>query len=272
MKYALSYAAVAAGALLIAAGLNLFLIPHKLLSGGLSGVSMMIGYFTGWNIGLILFVLNIPLALLGWYRIGRLFILLSIVSVLCTMWFMTWIPVAKITEDPVLGSVFGGVLIGAGTGISLRAGGSTGGFDIIGFIITLKSHFSFGSLMSAINALIIFVEGYMIDWNLALYSMLTIFVTGKTIDILHTRHIKMTAFIVTSRKEKILDRLLQRPRGVTLIKSEGAFSHKPSDMLMTVTTRYELAELRKIIRETDPGAFVNIVETAEVLGEFRTQV
>lgn len=257
------------GAIVIAAGFNLFLIPHRLLSGGLSGISMMIGYFTGWNIGLLYFLINLPVLVWGWIVIGRRFVALSIVSVLLTTWFMQIVPVNSLNSDPVIGAVFGGALIGIGSGLSLKIGGSTGGFDIIGSILTRKRDFPLGMLLFALNGVVIMALGLVLGWDAALRSMLSIFIAGKVVDTIHIRHVKVTAFIVTNRKQEMLAKLLTLPRGVTLIKTEGAYSHLPHDMLMTVTTRYELAELRKIVKETDPKSFVNIVETAEVIGEFR---
>jgi len=110
--------------------------------------------------------------------------------------------------------------------------------------------------------------GYLEGWEAALYSMISIYVSGRLVDTIHVRHLKVTLFIVTRRKEALLEKLMARPRGVTLLKSVGAFTHEEKDMLMTVVTRYELAELRKIIRDTDPECFVSIVETAGVIGSF----
>lgn len=269
VRNALDVISIAVGALLIAAGFNLFLIPHQLLSGGVSGISMLVGYLLGWNISFVYFVLNVPILIWGWIAIGRRFVVLSVTSVVLTTWFMQLVPLDHINEEPLLGAVFGGVLVGIGTGISFRAGGSSGGFDIIGSILTRNRDFPLGTALLILNGIVIFALGYVLNWDLALYSMLSLYVTSKVIDTIHIRHIKITAFIVTQQKEKMVERLLKLPRGVTLIKSEGAYSHLPHDMLMTVLTRYELAELRKIIREIDPKAFVNIVETAEVIGEFR---
>ncbi|PYI56432.1 YitT family protein [Paenibacillus flagellatus] len=263
------FAVIALGALLIAAGFNLFLVPHQLLSGGLSGISMMIGYFTGWNIGILYFLINLPILVWGLIVIGRRFIVLSVASVLFTTWFMQLVPVRSINSDPILGAVFGGLLIGLGSGLSLRFGGSSGGFDIVGSILTRRRDFPLGSMLFGLNGAVILALGYVLNWDLALRSMLSIFVTGKIVDMIHIRHIKVTAFIVTQAKNEMRQRLLLLPRGVTLIQTEGAYSQNPHHMLMTVTTRYELAELRKIVKETDPRAFVNIVETVEVIGEFR---
>lgn len=268
-KNALHMLVVIAGSILVAAGFNLFLIPHQLLSGGVSGISMIIGYFTPLNIALVYFALNLPLLISAWFLIGRRFIILSIASVVTTTLALEWLPVKPIVSDPIIASVFGGVLAGIGTGICLRTGGSTGGFDIVGSILTRKRDFPLGSVLFALNSTVVFALGYLENWDLALSSIVSIYIAGKIVDAIHIRHIKVTAFIITAKKEAMLERLLKHPRGVTLIKAEGAYTHHEQDMLMTVTTRYELAELKKMILESDPKAFVNIVETAGVMGEFR---
>lgn len=269
LKKTSAYAVVLIGAALIAAGFNLFLVPHQLLSGGVSGISMIVGYYTDWNIGLLYFLFNFPIMLWGFIAIGRNFIVLSIVSVSATSWFMQLIPVTAFVDEPIIASVFGGVIVGAGAGISLRAGGSTGGFDIIGSILTRKRDFPLGSILFVMNAAVILAHGYPGNWDAALLSMLSIYTNSRIVDAIHIRHVKITAFIITKEKDKMLEKLLQRPRGVTVVKTQGAFTHEENDMLMTVATRYELTELRRIIRETDPKAFVNIVETVGVIGEFR---
>lgn len=263
------YLLTALCAVFIAAGFNLFLVPHLLLSGGVSGISMLVGYATGWNIGLLYFLFNLPILVWGLLVIGKRFVVLSVVSVVLITWFMQIMPAGLYVNDSMLASVFGGVLIGIGTGFTLRAGGSTGGFDIVGLILTRRYDFPLGSLLFGLNGVVILVLGYPDNWDHALYSMLSIYITGKIVDTIHVRHIKVTCFIVTNRTDEMLKRLLQLPRGVTIMKTEGAYTHIMKDMLMTVTTRYELAELRKIIREIDPKAFVNIVETVEVIGDFR---
>ncbi|WP_433943701.1 YitT family protein [Paenibacillus sp. SN-8-1] len=264
--------AVIFGAVLIAAGFNLFLIPHKLLSGGVSGLSMLTGYFTNFSISTMYLVYNIPLLIAGLFLLGKRFIGLSILSVVATTWFIALIPVpAKmLAQDALLASVFGGVLVGLGAGISFRAGGSSGGFDILGSIVTKYRDFPVGSVIVVLNTLVVLAMGYLNgEWNLALASMVSIYLSGKVVDYIHISHVKVTLFIITNQTDVMLEKLLGLPRGVTLIKTEGAFSHKEKDMLMTVTTKYELAELREIIKATDPTAFVNIVETVGVMGSFR---
>lgn len=260
------------GAALIAAGFNLFLVPLHLLSGGVSGLAMLTAYFTPLDIGTMYLAYNVPLLIAGLFLLGRRFIGLSILSVAATTWFIALIPSPDklLSSDTLLSAVFGGVLVGIGSGISFRVGGSSGGFDIVGSIVTRFRDFPVGNVIVGLNGIVILAMGYLDgNWDLALASMVSIYITGKVVDLIHISHIKVTLFIITDKTEALLERLLTLPRGVTLMKTQGAFSHKEKDMLMTVTTRYELAELREIIKQTDPAAFVNIVETVGVMGAFR---
>lgn len=258
------------GSALIAASFNLFLIPHQLLSGGISGISMIVGYFTGLHISLLYFVFNLPMLIWGLLTIGRKYIILSVISVILTTWFMHLIPVAQVSRDLIMSSVTGGVLIGLGSGLSMWAGGSTGGFDILGSILTRKRDFPLGTFLFGLNGLVILALGYFKNaWDLALYSMLSIFITGKMIDTIHIRHLKVTVFIVTRKKDMLLKKMQKLHRGVTVINTEGSYTKDPQHMLMTVTTRYELYDLQSLIRQWDPQAFVNITETINVMGLFR---
>lgn len=253
----------------MALGFNLFLIPHQLLAGGISGISMMIGYITGGNIATLFFVLNLPVLIWGWFVVGHRFIVWSIYSVIASTLFLQFIPVIKIADDIVLGAVFGGIIIGFGSGLTLRYGGSTGGFDIIASIVTRRRDLPIGMIIFLLNGIVIAVLIlYLKNWNAALYSLVAIFSAGKIIDLVHVRHNKVTAFIITTKTEELTSKLLTHPRGITIIKTRGAYSFSERDMLMTVRTRYELAELSKTIISIDPKAFINIVETVGVIGDF----
>lgn len=257
-------------AAVVACGFQLLLIPEKLLSSGTSGVAMVIGYVSGWGISWLYFALNIPILLWGYRILGKRFIILSMVTVLSTAFFLQVIPNIELTDDRLLAAVFGGVLVGIGASVSLRYGGSSGGFDIIASIISRYRDLPIGILTVVLNTLVVAALGFLQnDWNAALYSMLSIYLTGRLIDAVYTPHHKITLFIVTNNTQELASRLLMLPRGVTIIKTRGAFTSEERDMLMTVTTRFELAELRKMITEVDPKAFVNIVQTIDVIGEFR---
>lgn len=257
-------------ALLIAFGFNQLLIPHKMISGGVSGITMIAGYATGLNIGWLYFILNVPVLLWGWRELGLRFVGWSLLAVVATTIFLQLVPVEPLVGDLTLGAVFGGVIVGFGSGLALRSGSSSGGFDIIAAIITRRRDISIGMVIFVMNGTVIAALGFLTDdWDIALYSLLSIFTTGKIIDLIHINHVKMTAFIVTSRTEAMREALIPLYRGVTVIRTRGGYTNSEYDMLMTVTTRYELNELRKIIVMTDPKAFVNIVETVGVMGDFR---
>lgn len=240
-----------------------------MLSGGVSGVAMLIGYFTDWNIPLLYFLCNLPIIIWGLVVIGRRFIIISVISVILTTWFLGILPTDEVVHNSILAAVSGGVLVGFGAGILLRIGGSSGGFDIIGLILTRRYDFPLGMVLIGLNAVVIFILGYANDnWDLALNSMLAIYLASMVIDTVHIRNIKVTAFIVTAKKEEMLDTLLRLPRGVTVMKAEGAYSQVPHDVLMTVTTKYELGELKRLVTGVDSSAFVNIVETVGIWGKF----
>ena len=256
--------------LCISCAFNWFLIPHHLLSGGVSGIGMLLGYFANLNLSITYFLLNIPLLVTGWFVLGRRFIMLTVVSVMTTSWLISVIPPSPLVTDHFLSCVFGGVLVGIGAGISFRVGGSTGGLDILGSIFTKYLEFPIGTIMAGMNGLIIWASGYFSgNWNSALASMVSIYISGKVVDTIHVRHVKITLFIITNETERLLEKLLAHRRGVTTIRTKGAFSGVEKDMLMTVTTKYELIELEQIIKHTDPKAFVNIVETVGVMGSFQ---
>jgi len=265
-----SYMIMILGGAIAAAGFNLLLIPDNLLSSGVSGISMMIGYASGLHIAWIYFVLNAPILYWGFRVLGKRFVILSIVNVLSTTLFLQLVPVYPWSEDRMLSAVFGGVIVGIGSAICLRYGGSTGGIDIVASIISLTRDMPIGLLVILFNTGIVAGLGFLLqDWNAALYSMLSIYLTGKVIDVVHTPHRKVTAFIVTNHTQQLAARLLALPRGVTILKTRGAFTQEERELLMTVTTRFELAELRKMIKDIDPRAFVNVVQTIDVIGEFR---
>ena len=275
MKFSLKqiiwrFCIISISTLCISFGFNMLLIPMQLLSGGMSGVAMLIGYIFNTNIGWLYLALNLPVLIWGWFALGKRFVIWSIYSVVTTTIAMQFIPVVTLSDDILLCSVFGGILVGAGSGMALRVGGSTGGFDIIATIITLKRDWPIGTILSTLNAIVIgMLIAFTKDWNLALYSLVAIFCTGKIVDVIHTKYIKVTAFIITTKTEEMLRTLLEHPRGITIIKTRGAYTSNERDMLMTVRTRYELTELIRTIKIIDENAFINVVETVGVYGEFR---
>lgn len=257
------------GSLIVVIAFNLFLIPHEVLSSGLSGISMILGMISPVNTGVANFLLNFPLLIIGYKMLGKRFIVNSIFSVIIISIGLYLVPVNAIADDKILSSIFGGALTGLGVGIVFRCSGSTGGFDIIGMIVARKRDFPIGLLLSGMNAIVILISGFLFDWDSALYTLVSIFVTGKVVDAIYTDHAKLTLMIITDKGEEMRNHLLSNLyRGLTVMDGVGGYSNNQRNVLLTVISRYELNEVKNLITEVDPVAFVNITETIEVMGLF----
>lgn len=269
-------AIVIIGALLNAIGLNLFLIPADVYSGGFTGIAQLLfrilGEYTPIHIsmGIILLLLNIPVAILGWRKVGKSFTLYSFLSVALTTVFLSIIPLERISNDILLNAVFGGVIQALGIGLTLKWGASTGGLDIIAMVLSRQKDKPIGTYFFILNALIILTAGLLYGWEKALYTLVSLYVSTRVIDTVHTSHVKLTAMIVTKKAEELKEAIHSKlVRGITLIPAKGAFSNEDKNMLMIVVTRYELFDLERVIKEVDPHAFTNIVQTIGVFGFFR---
>ncbi|MEH7386692.1 YitT family protein [Bacillus sp. JJ1521] len=266
------------GALLNAAALNLFLIPADVYSSGFTGVSQLLfrilGDYTPLHIstGVILLLLNIPVAILGWKKVGKAFTLYSFISVALTTLFLSIIPLERISDDILLNAVFGAVIQAIGIGLTLKWGASTGGLDIIALVLSRSKDKPIGTYIFTLNGLIILTAGFLFGWEKALYTLVALYVLTRVIDTVHTSHVKVTAMIVTKQADELKKAIHSKMvRGITMIPAKGAFSSETKDMLMIVITRYELYDLERIIKEVDPHAFTNIVQTVGVYGLFRKE-
>lgn len=260
---------VVLGSLIVVVAFNLFLIPHEVLSSGLSGISMVLGMMTPIHTGLANFILNLPLLIIGYIILGKKFILNSIFSVVIISIGLYVVPVYAIANDSILSSIFGGALTGLGIGIVFRSSGSTGGFDIIGMIVSRRKDFPIGILLSGMNAVVIVISGFLFNWDAALNTLVAIFVTGKVVDAVYTHHVKLTLMIVTDKGEQMRQHLITNLyRGLTIIDGVGGYSNDKRNVLFVVISRYELQEVKNLIAEIDPSSFVNITQTIEVMGLF----
>ena len=268
---------VIAGALLNAIAMNFFLIPAQVLSSGFMGVAQLISTivkeYTPYSIGtgILLFLLNIPVTYIAWTRVGKRFTIYSFISVVISMVFLEFIPIHAVTDDILLNAVFGGVVSALGVGMTLRYGASTGGMDIIAMVLSRMKDRPIGGYFLILNGLIVLAAGFFFGWEKALFTLVTLYVSSRVIDTIHTRHAKVTAMIVTD-KGKELSKAIHNHlvRGITRLSAKGAFTDKDKDLLLIVITRYELYGLEQIIKATDPHAFTNIVETAGIFGFFRS--
>lgn len=269
MTKVIQYAVILIASVVLALSFNMFLLPHEVLTGGVTGVAMILGLSSPINAGIWIIILNIPILIVGWMKLGRVFIANSILSVIVTSLAMQYIPVFKVTDDALLSSVFGGVIAGVSIGMIIRFYGSTGGFDVLSLLMTRKKDIPLGEIIFGLNSIVVFLSGFVFSWELALYTMASIYITGIVIDRVHTRHIKLTLMVVTTQGSKLKQELLsQLFRGITVIEGKGAYSQEKREVLYTVITRYELAIVKPIIKELDPSAFVSISETLEVMGNF----
>lgn len=264
------------GSLLNAISLNFFLIGANVYASGFTGAAQLISSVfndvLGIEIGtgVLLFLLNIPVIILGWFKVGKGFTVYSVVSVLFTTLFLTFIPVIELSQDIILNAVFGGVIGGIGVGITLKLGASTGGMDIVAMVLSRMKDKPIGTYFLILNAVIIAMAGILYEPENALYTMLALYVTTRVIDAIHTRHEKITAMIITRHADE-LQRAIhnQMVRGITIIPAKGAYTKEDKNMMYLVITRYELYDLERIIGEIDPNAFTNIVQTTGIFGFFR---
>ncbi|WML51554.1 YitT family protein [Neobacillus sp. PS3-12] len=264
------------GAFLVAISMNLFLIPANVYSSGFAGVaqllSKVISEYTPLHIsmGYLLLLLNIPVAILGWKKVGKSFTLYSFLSVVFSTFFLEIIPIKHVAHDLLLNAVFGGVILAIGVGFTLKWGASTGGLDIIAMVLSRQKDKPVGNYMFILNGIIILTAGYLYGWEKALYTLVTLYTSTRVIDAIHTRHEKLTALIITRKGEELRKAIHSKlVRGITAIPAKGAYTNESKDLLMIVITRYELFDLERIIKEVDPKAFTNLIETTNVVGFFR---
>ncbi len=266
-------------AIAVAIALNFFWTPGHMYSSGITGFAQLINSmserFLPFTIStsLMYFVLNVPLFVLGWVKIGHKFTFFTIIAVVLGSIMMKVVQPLSVHWDPLLCAIFGGTINGIGTGFALKNGISTGGLDIIGIVIRQKTGTSYGKFNILVNLVIIAAAGFVFGWTRALYSALTIFINGRVIDSVYTQHKKMQVMIVTEHPQPIIDGIQNKMhRGITIIHdAEGAFGHTEKTVLITIIDRYDMYDIRQIITQADPYAFVSVSEVEKVYGRFKEQ-
>ncbi|WP_153730908.1 YitT family protein [Sporosarcina obsidiansis] len=271
-------AVVIFGSFLVALSLNFFLISANVYASGFSGAAQLVSSVLTDHLditistGILLLLFNIPVFILGWFKVGKGFTIYSMVSVACATLFLELLPVRSMSDDILLNAVFGGVLAGVGVGISLKLGASTGGMDIVAMILSRMQDKPIGVYFLLLNGVIIAFAGLLYEPENALYTIVALYVTTSVIDMIHTRHEKVTAMIITKQADDLQQAIHQKMvRGITILPARGAYSKEDKNMLYVVITRYELYDLERIINETDPHAFTNIVQTVGIFGFFRKE-
>ncbi len=268
------YALVLLGTLIQALALRLFLIPATLVSGGVSGAAQIINFFTGWPIGLMVFIGNVPLFVLGWRYLGGVRFALRTAAAIASFSFLTdllvvFIPAGGVTDDLFLNSIYGGVVLGIGLGIVYRGKGTSGGSDILGRILNHRLGISISQAYMITDTLVVLLGGIAFDWEHALYGVVVIYVSGLAAEMASEgNNIYRTAMIITALPQEVTQRVLTvLERGVTLLEATGGYTGEQRPVLYCVVTRSEVNQLKELVREADPNAFMVIGQANEALGE-----
>lgn len=259
--------------LLSSVAVNAFFVPNKMLSGGVSGIAILIQYITEGNIpsGVSLFIINIPVFLLAFKRVDKEFAIMSFISMLIlsfTLTFTRGITKYLIVDDILLAAIFGGILNGIGMGILFRNRASQGGLDIIAVIIRRKYNLNIGTGLMFLNTFIILFSSLLFGYRPALYTLISLFVGYKVLDNVRTGlNIMKNVIIISDKEEEIAERIIAKlGRGVTFLEGQGAYTHKDKKIIYTIVTSTEVAKIKEIVDELDPFAFITINEVVEVVG------
>nr|WP_193559368.1 YitT family protein [Metabacillus litoralis] len=257
------------GAVLMAVGLEIFLVPNQVIDGGIVGISIILSHLLGWKLGLFIFLLNIPFFFIGYKQIGKTFALSTVfgISILSIATVLLH-PVPAFTEDVLLATVFGGITLGIGVGIVIRYGGSLDGTEILAILANKKLPFSVGEIIMFFNIFILGSAGFVFGWNRAMYSLIAYFVAFKTIDIvIEGLDESKSAWIISEQYQEIGDAIIARlGRGVTYLNGEGAYTGDDKKVIFCVITRLEEAKLKSIVEDLDTSAFLAVSNIAEVRG------
>ena len=273
LKLVKDLAKTGVGCALFGFGLNFFLMPAELNAGGLSGLAMVLQYLLQFGtVGTLTLIMNIPLFIIGGLKIGRRFFFGSLVGMVLTSLFIdlfAWIP--TIPLEPLLGALYGGVVCGFGLGCVFSAGLSTGGSDIIVRLVKMKHpHVQIGVINICFDLCVAALTGLVFrNLKAALYSGVAIFVTGKVIDMVVYRFdYSKVALIVTKDYQAVADAVMEKlDRGATLLHGEGAYSHQETKVVLVAVKKQQIAELKELVAEIDPDAFVILQEAHQVLGD-----
>jgi uncharacterized membrane-anchored protein YitT (DUF2179 family) len=268
-KVILRVIAITIGAILMATGLEIFLVPNHVIDGGITGISIMLAHISGWKLGLFLFILNLPFVYLGYKQMGKTFALSTIYGIIVLSIFTSFFhPIPPFTEDILLATVFGGMILGIGVGLVIRNGGALDGTEILALVITKKVPFSVGQIIMFINVFILAAAGFVFTWDRAMYSLLAYVIAMKAIDtVVAGLEESKSVWIISDEAEEIGNAVNARlGRGVTYLNGEGAYTGDNKKVIFSIITRLEESKLTTIVEEIDPSAFLAIADISEVRG------
>ncbi|WP_066308260.1 YitT family protein [Bacillus sp. FJAT-29814] len=261
--------AITIGAVLMATGLEIFLVPNHVIDGGITGISIMLSHITGWKLGIFLFLLNLPFVYMGYKQMGKTFAFSTVYGIIVLSIFTSFFhPIPPFTEDILLATVFGGMILGIGVGLVIRNGGALDGTEILAIVINKKVPFSVGQIIMFMNIFILGTAGFVFGWDRAMYSLLAYVIASKAIDtVVAGLEESKSVWIISDDAEKIGEAVNARlGRGVTYLKGMGAYTGDNKKVIFSVITRLEESKLTTIVEDIDPSAFLAIADISEVRG------
>ena len=270
---ALDVLKTAIGCALFALGFDLFLAPGGMNAGGLSGLAMIFVHLTNIaSVGVITALLNVPLFILAGVKIGKKFFFGSLIGMLFTSLFIDLLAMLPVPQvEPLLGAIYGGVICGAGLGFVFAAGVSTGGSDIIVRLLKLKyRHVPIGVISMSFDAVVAILTGVVFhDVNSALYTGIAIYISGKIIDmVVYSFDYSTVALIITKNYEQVAQTISDKlERGATYLHGEGTYSRNQTKVVLTAVKKQQVAELKELVVDIDPDAFIIVQEAHQVLGD-----
>ncbi len=268
VRYVFSYLLITVGAVIAAFAIEEFLVAKQILDGGIVGISIILSQLTKLKLSYFIVILNIPFLILGWRLLGKTFAFKATYAMIVfSIFLVVFEEMEEVTYDPLLATVYGGLFLGVGVGLIMRAGGCVDGLDTVSLLLSKKTQFSTGQIILFFNLIIYSCAGFIFGPDRALYSVLTYFITSKVIDIVETGLEQGKAvMIITENGERIADTIYKSlGRTVTLLEGEGLISGKKI-VLYCVVTRIELSELKRIVKEDDGSAFMTISDVSEIVG------
>lgn len=270
---ALWFGKIVVGSALFALAFDIFLMPNGLNAGGVSGLAMVFAQLTGLgSVGTVSMLINLPLFALGGLKVGKRFFAGSLVGMAVSSVLLDLFAVIKPPEtEPLLAALYGGLLCGIGLGMVFAAGASTGGSDIVVRLLKLRFQYvPIGTISIVFDMTVAALTGLAFqDLSRALYSGVAIFVTGQIIDaVVYRFDYSKVAMIVSKDYERIAQQIaVQLDRGVTFLKGQGAYSGKDTKVVLTAVKKQQLADLKRMVVEIDPNAFIIVQEAHQVLGD-----
>ena len=260
------------GATIAAFALECFLIPNEIIDGGTIGISMMLAYKTEFPLGIIIVCITTPFIFIALKKLGKAFVGYTFFATIMLAFATYFVPIithGKALHNPFLACVFGGVVLGLGVGTILKNHGSTDGTEMLAVIFARKTPFSVGEIIMTFNLFIYFAAGIVYaNWESALYSVLTYYITSKVIDaVVDGLNESKSIFIITDYSEKIGKEIMKNmDTSVTYIDAEGGYSGRKKRLVYCVISRLEITKIKMITKEIDPRAFIAIENVHEVEG------